>query len=89
MKRSLAAFAVMCALALGSSAAVAGTSVTARARPATTAHASYCVYGRIGGVTKCLRAGEYCARRYRRQYLRYGFKCNERDDRGDWHLRSY
>jgi hypothetical protein len=48
--------------------------------------AASCVYGKIGGVRKCLRAGEYCARRYRSQYPRYGFSCSKRDDRGDWHL---
>jgi hypothetical protein len=33
------------------------------------------VRARIGGVTKCLHAGEFCAKRYRRQYRRYGFTC--------------
>jgi hypothetical protein len=36
--------------------------------------ASY-VKGTIGGVTKCLRRGEYCARSYANQYHRYGFNC--------------
>ncbi|HUA75399.1 MAG TPA: hypothetical protein VL988_11625 [Solirubrobacteraceae bacterium] len=30
----------------------------------------------IGGSHKCLHAGEYCARRYERQYERYGYRCS-------------
>ena len=30
---------------------------------------------RIGGKTKCLQPGEYCAKRYQHQYERNGFKC--------------
>jgi hypothetical protein len=45
-----------------------------------------CVYGRIGGRTKCLARGEFCARRYERQYERYGFSCSKLDRRGNWHL---
>jgi hypothetical protein len=33
-----------------------------------------------------LARGEYCARRYERQYERYGFTCSKLDRRGDWHL---
>jgi hypothetical protein len=29
----------------------------------------------IGGAVKCLHAGEFCAKRYQRQYRRYGFTC--------------
>ena len=29
----------------------------------------------IGGQEKCLRAGEFCAHRYDRQYRRYGYRC--------------
>jgi hypothetical protein len=29
----------------------------------------------IGGRHKCLGVGEYCATRYERQYVRYGFEC--------------
>ena len=29
----------------------------------------------IGGAEKCLRAGEFCAHRYDRQYRRYGYRC--------------
>jgi hypothetical protein len=30
----------------------------------------------IGGAHKCLRSGEYCARRYEREYERYGYECS-------------
>jgi hypothetical protein len=29
----------------------------------------------IGGEHKCLRRGQYCSIRYKRQYPRYGFRC--------------
>jgi hypothetical protein len=29
----------------------------------------------IGGAEKCLRRGQFCARRYKRQYRRHGFRC--------------
>jgi hypothetical protein len=32
-------------------------------------------HGVIGGVEKCLRAGEFCAHRYDSQYRRYGYRC--------------
>jgi hypothetical protein len=32
----------------------------------------------IGGVHKCLGAGEYCKLAYQRQYERYGFICSSR-----------
>jgi hypothetical protein len=33
------------------------------------------IKGTIGGVTKCLRRGEYCAHSFANQYHRYGFNC--------------
>lgn len=35
--------------------------------------------GVIGGEVKCLRAGEFCAHRYDRQYRRYGYRCTRYD----------
>jgi hypothetical protein len=29
----------------------------------------------IGGSHKCLRRGQFCASSYKRQYVRYGFRC--------------
>ena len=43
-------------------------------------------HGVIGGAEKCLRAGEFCARRYDRQYRHYGYRCVSRDARGSYHL---
>jgi hypothetical protein len=40
----------------------------------------------IGGAEKCLRRGQFCARRHDRQYERYGFRCIKRDRRGNYHL---
>lgn len=40
----------------------------------------------IGGAEKCLRRGQFCARRSDRQYHRYGFHCHRRDARGNYHL---
>jgi hypothetical protein len=45
-----------------------------------------CVHAIIGGHNKCLGRGEYCARRYERQYERYGFTCTKVDRSGRWHL---
>jgi hypothetical protein len=44
------------------------------------------VHARIGGKHKCLQRGQFCARAYKRQYRRYGFRCNKQDARGNWHL---
>jgi hypothetical protein len=33
------------------------------------------VHARIGGQEKCLHSGEFCSKRYARDYQRYGFKC--------------
>lgn len=45
-----------------------------------------CVHARIGGQSKCIARGQYCARRYERQYERYGFTCSKRDRNGRYHL---
>lgn len=79
-----AAAALTLELPVGIGATSATAAVTARTHPA--AVSAYCVYAPIGGVRKCLHAGEYCARRYQRQYVHYGFTCSKRDYRGDWHL---
>jgi hypothetical protein len=40
----------------------------------------------IGGEHKCLRRGQYCAKRYRKQYRKYGYTC-ARDASGVYRLR--
>jgi hypothetical protein len=62
------AFAALALPAAGSAAPVARVACS-RDTPAT-----------IGGLHKCLGAGEYCATRYERQYERYGFICSTRYD---------
>jgi hypothetical protein len=80
-------FVLLAAVACFTFGMAGSTVVAASARP--TAHVASCTYGRIGGVVKCLRRGEYCARRYQRQYEHYGFICNKLDYRGRWHLEYY
>jgi len=87
MRKKLATLAIVCATGIGAS--IAGVAPAgAGALPRAGVHQAWasCVYGKIGGVRKCLRAGEYCARRYERQYLRYGFECTKLDHLGRWHL---
>jgi hypothetical protein len=33
----------------------------------------------IGGASKCLRRGEYCAASEKRRYLGYGYECEDVD----------
>jgi hypothetical protein len=54
--------------------------------PAKTAHAA-CSYAKIGGKRKCIARGQYCARRYQRDYRRRGLSCSKLDYRGRYHLR--
>jgi hypothetical protein len=49
------------------------------------AHAA-CSQATIGGQSKCIARGQFCARRYQRDYLRYGLSCSKLDSRGNWHL---
>jgi hypothetical protein len=46
------------------------------AQPVARAACTRDVSATIGGKHKCLGPGEYCARRYERQYERYGFECS-------------
>jgi hypothetical protein len=77
----------------------AGTAAASRSADAShaTAHAARTCssgfrHGRINGVEKCLRAGEYCAHAYDRHaphhyaYTHYGYRCVKRDSRGSYHL---
>lgn len=64
--------------------------VPATAATATPAHdpiaTAACMHATIGGQSKCIARGQYCARRYRRDYARYGLHCTKRDANGRWHL---
>ena len=80
---------VVAALA-AASLATAGPATAAPQLPTTAIAAKSCSSGWkhavIGGAHKCLRRGQFCARRYDRQYHRYGFHCHRRDSNGDYHL---
>jgi hypothetical protein len=80
MNRRLVAILVVLCCGVGGQAAVEVASASPPAQAAS------CTYARIGGATKCLEPGEYCARRYQSQYRRHGFTCSKLDRRGDWHL---
>lgn len=85
MPRRLTAALAATAIAIG--VPVAGTAAAAQPHtPAPLAQAA-CVHAKIGGKRKCIARGQYCARRYERDYERYGFTCSHRDRRGRWHLR--
>jgi hypothetical protein len=45
-----------------------------------------CTRATIGGQSKCIARGQFCARRYASQYRRYGLTCTKRDARGRYHL---
>jgi hypothetical protein len=66
------------------SAAVGLTAVIPSAASAKSCLRGY-THAVIGGKQKCLHAGEFCARRYQREYLHYRFTCDDYVD-GEWHL---
>lgn len=83
MRRKMSALAAAGVLALGGGLA-ATTPVVAVAK-APQAQAA-CKRAKIGGQSRCIARGQFCARRYQRDYLRYGYSCSKRDARGNWHL---
>jgi hypothetical protein len=78
--------AALVAVALAGAGATAGSP----GLPVDTASAKPCSSGWkhavIGGAHKCLRRGQFCARRYDGQYHTYGYHCHKRDYRGNYHL---
>ena len=88
MRRRIAV--ALCATAIAVTGTAAGaTASPSRPDPAAIA-AKTCGPGFTHAVIhhkqKCLRRGEFCAHRYRRQYRRYGYDCVKRDRRGNYHL---
>jgi hypothetical protein len=79
IKPWLAPVAAVAALAIG-----APQGMAALAQPVARAA---CIHAVIGGQSKCIARGQYCARRYQRQYLRYGLSCSRLDANGRYHLR--
>jgi hypothetical protein len=45
-----------------------------------------CMQATIGGQSKCIARGQYCARAHARDYRRYGLSCTKRDVNGRYHL---
>jgi hypothetical protein len=78
---------IACAAVLATAGAAAGQP---QASPPLATSAKTCSSGFTHAVInhqqKCLRRGEFCARKYRRQYQHYGYDCNKRDRRGNYHL---
>jgi hypothetical protein len=86
MKRRLVALAVAGSLfGLAPAAAPVSGPVSPATAVAKTCSSSY-THAVIGGVQKCLRRGQYCARARDREYRRYGFHCRTADARGSYHL---
>jgi hypothetical protein len=81
--RRLAAFVATAGLLGGAPVAFVATSTAAGAAPV--AHAA-CTQARIGGQSKCIARGQFCARANQRDYLRYGLSCSKLDVNGRYHL---
>jgi hypothetical protein len=45
-----------------------------------------CTKATIGGQSKCIARGQFCARAHQRDYKRYGLSCSKRDANGRYHL---
>ena len=79
MKRVLALAGVCAALAFPAAASAHPATMSTTRHltlvPAKTCSAGY-KKGTINGVVKCLRAGEYCSIKYKKQYVKYGFTCS-------------
>jgi hypothetical protein len=72
----------MAALSLAAVPAAAPATTAKRASPVIT-----CTRAIIGGQSKCIARGQYCARAHARDYQRHGLSCTKRDARGRYHLR--
>jgi curli biogenesis system outer membrane secretion channel CsgG len=78
---------VVTLLAAGSLAGLpAAAGASAASSPDPVAQAA-CLRARIGGQSKCIARGQFCARRNQRDYRRYGFSCSNLDANGRYHLR--
>lgn len=74
MKRYLTALVAALAIAFVPATAGASQHHTATAHIAKHCSAGY-THARIGGAQKCLRRGEFWAKRYKKQYRHYGYRC--------------
>jgi hypothetical protein len=88
MRHSLAVLACTGLLAIGVTGTVTHAAAGAPAPQAVvtkTCSAGF-THAVINHQQKCLRRGEFCAHRYRKQYRRYGYDCTKRDRNGEYHL---
>jgi len=65
---------------------LASLPVISQAKPSAPVASIACKHARIGGQSKCIARGQYCARRHERDYERYGYHCTKLDYRGRYHL---
>ena len=79
MKRRLVTLAVAVVAVFGASSAAPAAPVAVAPLTAAKACNSGWTHGVIGGEHKCLRAGQFCARRSEADYHRYGFHCHRYD----------
>jgi hypothetical protein len=73
MRNRLAVFATIVVSGL---VPLAGTAQARPAGPAAAQCSSSYTNASVGGESKCLRRGEYCAVRYKTTYRHYGFTCS-------------
>lgn len=88
MRSRIVAAVVGAALVGAAPAAQASTERPSRTAPvAFAAHecSNGYTHARIGGEHKCLRRGQFCAKRHRKRYRRYEFRC--RWDGEYWRLK--
>lgn len=85
MRRLLALGFAALAFAAATAGSMAGTPAVSPAMVAKSCSSGW-THAIIGGEHKCLRAGQYCARRYESQYHRYSYHCHKRDSAGRYHL---
>jgi hypothetical protein len=76
--------AVIAALALALGIGFAPPAVSASAPSAQIA----CKKAKIGGKTKCIAAGQFCARSHESDYNKYGYTCSKKDANGRYHLKK-
>ena len=69
---AVTATAVICGLVPFAGAAHSALPASATVAQCSSSYTS----AKIGGVSKCLRRGEYCAVRYKTTYRHYGFTCS-------------
>lgn len=74
-------------LLAGLAAALSLAAVPAAAGASHTSPVVTCKIAAIGGQSKCIARGQYCARAHAADYRRYGLSCTKRDARGRYHLR--